>query len=111
MMVAPLQDNSFNKSKSDIKYIEACAFGLPVACQDLCTYENAEIKFKTGEEMLDKIESELGRAGHYKNSSHKRRRVAEDRFMELDKNLDCYHELFFTPYRSSERKHLKRYNP
>ena len=111
MMVAPLQDNSFNKSKSDIKYIEACAFGLPVACQDLCTYQNAEIKFKTGEEMLAKIENELGRAGHYKNSSHKRRKVAEDRFMELDKNLDCYHELFFTPYKSPDRKHLKRYNP
>lgn len=109
MMVAPLQDNSFNKSKSDIKYIEACAFGLPVACQDLCTYENAEIKFKTGEEMLDKIESELGRAGHYKNSSYKRRRVAEDRFMENDYNIDCYSELFFTPYNSPERKLLRRY--
>jgi len=70
MMVAPLQDNAFNKAKSDLKYIEACAYGLPVACQDLCTYENAEIKFKTGDEMLFKIEEELRRTGHYKNSSY-----------------------------------------
>ena len=110
MTVAPLQVNSFNKSKSDIKYIEACAFGLPVACQDMCTYENAEIKFKTGEEMLYQIENELRRTGHYKNSSHKRRKVAEARFMETGDNLNCYSELFFTPYGSSDRKSLKRFN-
>ena len=111
MMVAPLQDNAFNKAKSDLKYIEACAYGLPVACQDLCTYEDAEIKFKTGEEMLYKIEEELRRTGHYKNSSYKRRRVAEDRFMELDRNLGCYQELFTTPYGDPKRVNMKRYNP
>lgn len=111
MMVAPLQDNSFNRSKSDLKYIEACAYGLPVACQDLCTYKDAEIKFKTGDEMLYRIEYELNRAGHYKNSTYKRRKVAEERFLELDKNLSCYNELFLTPYGSPERKNLKRYNP
>jgi len=111
MMVAPLQDNAFNKAKSDLKYNEACAYGLPVACQDLCTYEDAEIKFKTGEEMLFKIEEELRRTGHYKNSSYKRRKVAEDRFMELDKNLGCYQELFTTPYGDPRRVNMKRYNP
>ena len=111
MMVAPLQDNSFNRAKSDLKYIEACAYGLPVACQDLCTYEHAEIKFKTGEEMMYKIEEELRRTGHYKNSVYKRRKVAEDRFMELDKNLGCYQELFTTPYRDSSRVNLARFNP
>ena len=111
MMVAPLQDNAFNKAKSDLKYIEACAYGLPAACQDLCTYEDAEIKFKTGEEMLYKIEEELRRTGHYKNSSYKRRRVAEDRFMELDRNLGCYQELFTTPYGDPKRVNMKRYNP
>jgi hypothetical protein len=111
MMVAPLQDNSFNKAKSDLKYIEACAFGLPAACQDLCTYKDAEIKFKTGEEMLYKIEYELSRAGHYKNSSHRRRKVAEERFLENEKNLGSYRELFLTPYGSKERPYLSRFNP
>lgn len=111
MMVAPLQDNPFNRAKSDLKYIEACAYGLPVACQDLCTYENAEIKFKTGEEMMYKIEEELRRTGHYKNSVYKRRRVAEDRFMELDKNLGCYQELFTLPYKDPNRVNLSRFNP
>lgn len=111
MMVAPLQDNSFNRAKSDLKYIEACAYGLPVACQDMCTYEQAEIKFKTGEEMMYKIEEELRRTGHYKNSSYKRRKVAEDRFLELDKNIGCYKELFTLPYGDPNRVNLKRYNP
>lgn len=111
MMVAPLQDNSFNRAKSDLKYIEACAYGLPVACQDMVTYKDAEIKFKTGEEMLFKIEEELRRSGHYKNSVYKRRRVAEDRFLELDKNIGCYQELFTLPYKDPKRVNLNRYNP
>jgi hypothetical protein len=110
MMIAPLQDNSFNRSKSDLKYIEACAYGLPVACQDMVTYQDAEIKFKTGEEMMFKIEEELRRAGHYKNSSYKRRKVAEERFMEHEKNLDCYLELIKFPYGDKRRVNLSRFN-
>ena len=111
MMVAPLQDNPFNKAKSDLKYIEACAYGLPAACQDLCTYEDAEIKFKTGDEMMDCIAKELKSGWDYKKNAPKRRAVAEDRFMELDKNMDCYMELFTTPFGDPKRVNLKRYNP
>jgi hypothetical protein len=111
MSVAPLQDNNFNKAKSDLKYIEACCYGIPVACQDLVTYKDAEIKFKTGEEMLKCIEEELGRVGRYKNQAIQRRKVAESRFLELDKNLDCYLELYSLPYRDPKRVNLARYNP
>lgn len=111
MSVAPLQDNDFNRAKSDLKYIEACCYGIPVACQDMDTYKNAEIKFKTGQEMMDCIERELKQAGRYKNQSIQRYKVAQDRFMEHDKNLDCYIELYTTPYRSDKRNHLRRYNP
>jgi hypothetical protein len=111
MAVAPLQDNSFNKAKSDLKFIESCAYGFPVACQDLCTYQDAEIKFKTGDEMLDCINREMKSGWDYKVKAPKRRAVAENRFLELDKNLDCYLELFTTPYGSPKRTNLKRYNP
>jgi hypothetical protein len=57
-----------------------------------------------------KIEEELRRAGHYKNSSYKRRKVAEERFMEHDKNLDCYLELIKFPYGDKRRVNLSRYN-
>jgi hypothetical protein len=77
----------------------------------MVTYKDAEIKFKSGEEMLYKIEEELRRTGHYKNSSYKRRKVAEDRFLELEKNIGCYKELFTLPYRDPRRVNLSRYNP
>ena len=111
MSVAPLQNNSFNKAKSDLKYIEACCYGIPVACQDMETYKDAELKFKSGDEMLDCIAKELGRAGHYKNQAIQRYKVAENRFLEHDRNLDCYMELYKYPYRDQNRVNLRRYNP
>lgn len=110
MMVAPLQDNVFNKSKSDLKYIEACAFGLPIACQDLCTYKNAPIKFKTGEEMVDQIDTTLKDTKTYKSISKKARQYADTRWLEIDNNIDCYLELYTTPYGSSDRECLAQFN-
>lgn len=113
MMVAPLQDNNFNKSKSDLKYIEACCYGMPVACQDMCTYENADLKFKTGDEMLALIEQELGSSDKYKYKakSLERYKVAENRFLEHDRNIDCYMDLYTYPYGDPRRTNLARYNP
>lgn len=110
MMVAPLQKNTFNNAKSDLKYIEACCYGLPVACQDMITYQDAELKFNTGDEMIDLIKSEMTHVGRYKNQAIQRRKVAEDRYLELDKNIDCYYELFAYNYGDSRRVNLKRYN-
>jgi len=110
MMVAPLQDNNFNKCKSDIKYIEACAYGLPVACQDLCTYKDAPIKFNSGEEMLHCIEDTLRRTNAYSEKQYKYRKIAESRFLERNNNIECYSELFATPYGSNMRTNLNRYN-
>lgn len=110
MMVAPLQDNNFNRSKSDLKYIEACLYGLPVACQDMVTYQEADIKFKTGAEMIESIEKELKSSWDYKRKIRQRREVGEARFLEHDQNLDCYVELFKYPYGDPRRKNLKRWN-
>ena len=109
MMVAPLQDNIFNKSKSDLKYIEACCFGLPIACQDMCTYENATLKFKDGKGMIDCIERVVGNPKAYKEGIANRYKVAENRFLELDKNIDCYLELYKYPYGSQERENLAKW--
>jgi glycosyltransferase involved in cell wall biosynthesis len=110
MLVAPLQDNIFNRSKSDLKYIEACAFGLPIACQDMCTYANAPIKFKTGSEMIDRIDETLKDVSKYRAICKAGRQYAETRWMETDKNIDCYLEMYGTPYGDPSRVNLKRYN-
>ena len=110
MLVAPLQDNTFNKAKSDLKYIEACCFGLPIACQDLVTYSEAPIKFKTGDEMIGCIEETLAKKGRYMNLSAKYRKVAEQRWLENDDNLNKYVELYSHPYGSKERKLINTIN-
>jgi len=109
MMVAPLQNNTFNKSKSDLKYIEACCYGLPIACQDLCTYKDAPIKFTDGDEMIAKIDETIRDSKQYKANIPMWRAVAEDRFLELDKNIDCWMDLL-EPYGSERRVNLARYN-
>lgn len=110
MIVAPLQDNTFNRAKSDLKYIEACALGLPIACQDMCTYENAPIKFKTGDEMINQIEYTLQDRKRYKALCKKGRQYAETRWLEDDKNIDCYVELYQYGVGDERRVNLSRYN-
>jgi hypothetical protein len=109
-MVAPLQDNTFNKAKSDLKLIEASCYGIPIACQDLVTYENAPFKFKTGDEMIDQLDDILGKKGKYMNLSTKFRKIAESRWLELDENIDKYKELYSLPYAHPDRKLLNSLN-
>lgn len=110
MMVAPLQNNTFNKAKSDLKYIEASCYGLPIACQDLCTYENAPIRFNTGDEMISQVEDTLSKKGRYMNICAKARKVAESRFLENEENISKYYELYNYPVGSKERVYLNAIN-
>jgi O-antigen biosynthesis protein len=110
MVVAPLQDNVFNRSKSDLKYIEACALGLPIACQDICTYENAPIRFKTGDEMIAQIEKTLGDRKRYKSLCKKASGYADTRWLENDNNIDCYTEVYQYHIGDPKRINISRYN-
>ena len=110
MMVAPLQDNNFNKSKSDLKFIEANCYGLPIACQDLCTYKDAPFRFTTGEQMIDIVDDVLSKKGRYMNISAKARKTAEGRWLENEDNINKYVELFNYPYGHPERKLLNAIN-
>jgi glycosyltransferase involved in cell wall biosynthesis len=106
MMIAPLIDNNFNKSKSDLKYLESSCYGLPIACQDICTYENAPIKFKTGDEMIDQINTVLKDERRFIQESVKARNFAESRFLEKPENIGKFYESYKFPYGSPKRKYL-----
>jgi hypothetical protein len=110
MMVAPLQDNNFNKSKSDLKFIEANCYGLPIACQNLCTYKDAPFRFTTGEQMMDIVDDVLSKKGRYMNICAKARKAAEGRWLENEDNINKYVELFNYPYGHPERKLLNAVN-
>ena len=106
MLVAPLEDNTFNKAKSDLKYIEACCHGIPIACQDLCTYQNAPYKFTTGDDMLDHIKKLTRHKSTYMQACKDGRKVAEKRWLELDENNDKYVEMYRYPFMDPQRKLL-----
>ena len=110
MMIAPLQDNNFNKAKSDLKYIEASCYGLPIACQDIDTYSNAPIRFKTGPEMIDRIVQYTKNSSKYWQASLAGRKVAETRFLELENNINKYHELYTLPFKDPKRVLLNSIN-
>lgn len=98
---APLQDNVFNKSKSNIKMIESAALGMPGAFQDLCTYGGADLKFKNGEDLIDQLEYITSDFDRYMQLSDKGRKWAET--LWLENHLDEYEALYFTEWGSKER--------
>lgn len=106
VFIAPLQDNTFNRAKSDLKYIEACCYGIPIICQDMCTYSNAPYRFTTGDELIDQLRSVCKSQNQYRKASLAARAVADTRWLELDENIDKYAELYKHPYGSPERKNL-----
>lgn len=106
-MVAPLIDNNFNRCKSDIKLVEAYAYGLPVVCQDMITYKNAMHKFNTGDELIDQINDIIKDKSKYMTTCRRMRQCIEPRWLENKDNLGKYKELYCTSFGSTERKLLK----
>lgn len=106
MAIAPLWDNEFNRAKSDLKFLEASALGLPIACQDMCTYAIAPIRFKTGDEMLEQIRKTLADEEGYIEASREARRRLCSRWLENKDNYGKYYDLYSYPYDSSSRKYL-----
>jgi hypothetical protein len=101
---ASLQDNVFNRSKSNIKMVEAGALGLPGAYQDLCTYEDAEIKFTDGKDLIDKLEYITSDFDRYMKISNKARKFAEG--LWLEDHINEYEAIYFTEWGSKERKKM-----
>tara|TARA_R110002051_G_scaffold227016_4_gene289525 strand:- start:3307 stop:4530 length:1224 start_codon:yes stop_codon:yes gene_type:complete len=105
---APLEDSNFNKAKSDLKFIEACAMGIPVVCQDLCTYNTAFHKFKTGDDLINQIELLTRDSKKYNKEVKRARQYMKSRWME--DNIGFYAELYSFPYADPRRKNLNRLN-
>ena len=103
---AALQDNNFNRSKSNIKLIEAGALGLPCVCPDMVTYKDAFLKYKTGNEFIDCLKTVLKNQSIYAEHCKKARAHAENFWLDDEKNLMKFHEVYFTPFGSKDRKFL-----
>ena len=105
---AALQNNHFNCAKSDIKFLESGALGIPCVCPDLPTYKNAHLKYayNNGNEFIDCLKTVLKNQTVYANYAKKARAYTETMWLDHEKNLMKYHEAYFTPFGSKERKFL-----
>jgi hypothetical protein len=101
---ASLQDNVFNRSKSNIKMVEAGGIGLPGAYQDMCTYNEAEFKFKSGDDLIAQLEYITSDFDRYMDLSRKARKFTEG--LWLEDHLDEYEALYNTDWGSKERKQM-----
>lgn len=108
-VVAPLMDCNFNRAKSNIKYLEAATCGIPGVFQNLCTYEDAPLKFVKGGDMIDTLKMLLKDADTYSKYSIDSRKYADT--MWLDDHLGEASEIYFTALGDNNRKELLRLNP
>jgi hypothetical protein len=108
-------DIPFNRSKSDIKFIEAAQLGIPCLCQDMVTYSSAPdmLRFKTADELEHKIEmmTNWKNRSKYYSLVPELRKLGETRFLEHPQNIGCYLEAFNTEWGSDKRPFLKKWNP
>lgn len=102
--IAPLNDNVFNHCKSDIKLIESAAYGIPCISQDIITYENSPLKFKSGDDLGDVLKELFDDVDHYAEMCDTYNKLIHDRW--LDDNIIKYIELYSHPYGDKQRKNL-----
>lgn len=103
---ACLQDNNFNRCKSNIKLIEAGALGMPCVCPDMVTYKDAFLKYRNGDELIDVLKTTLKHQSVYAQHCEQARKHAEKFWLEDEQNLMKHYEAYFTPFGSKERKYL-----
>lgn len=110
-MVAPLADNTFNKCKSDIKYMEASAMGIPIVCQDISTYNNVcKLLFNSGSQMLTQLDKLFQSKKHYLTTVDRQFSSISKMWLEQEDNRLKYHELYTHKYGSLERVNLNKIN-
>lgn len=108
---ASLQNNIFCNAKSEIKFLESAALGMPCVCPNLAPYKNAHLKYayNNGDEFIDCIKTVLKNQNVYADYCKKARAYAETMWLDDEPNLMKHHEIYFTPYNDPIRKHVTRF--
>lgn len=104
---AALQDNTFNRCKSNIKLLESAALGIPCVCPDMVTYKDADLKYANGSEFIDCIKKVTKNQTTYADYCKKARSYADKFWLDDEKNLMKYYEVYFTEFGSKERLFLQ----
>ena len=103
--IAPLSVNDFNRSKSSIKWQEACYMGFGFAGQDIEPYADARNKFNVGEELIDILKSITKDEQSYQEEIEFNRKNADKYW--LDDKIDDIVTIYKTPYGDPERRKIQ----
>jgi hypothetical protein len=101
LVVAPLLNNVFNRCKSNIKFLEMSALGIPVLCQDLSPYRKyTDLRFKDANELQNLIDNLLGDKSKYLDVVKGNRNIIDHgdenapKGWWLENNMDRWFKLF-----------------
>ena len=108
--IIPLADNIFNRCKSDIKYLECSALGIPATCQDIGVYSQCKHLFTTGDQMIDNIIKILSTKKEYMNICDKNYKNTTAKWLENEPNRRKYCELYEYEYGSPDRVNINKLN-
>ncbi len=90
--IAPLEKNEFNRSKSNIKALEAIALGIPIVATKWGPYEDIPYACNTTGEMLELLEELKNFGFRYKVWEEQCEYIGDDLFWEENDNTLKYCE-------------------
>lgn len=101
LVVAPLQDNVFNRCKSNIKFIEMGAMGIPCICQDLTPYQKyTDLVFRNSDDLQNKIDYVFESKERYLDIVKNHKNIVDNgdsnspRGWWLENNMDHWFNIF-----------------
>ena len=108
-IIAPLQDNTFNRCKSNIKLLEGWALGIPVVAQNLSCYNKyTDYVFNNSSDIEGVINKILSDKNKFKSIVKKNRAIVDygDKNSPngwwLEKNLYKWRNIFAIPQKTIE---------
>ena len=106
-IIAPLQDNIFNRCKSSIKFAEASALGIPAIVQDLEPYSKyTDMTFTDANSLQNKLDYLFRDHKKYRKIIKENRHIVDygDKFAPngwwLEKNLKRWNDIFTLPQKT-----------
>lgn len=92
-VIAPLKDNIFNRSKSDLKYLECAAVGRVCLCSDVGEYKKVAhpMQIIPNDADFNKIQYIINRADkHYDEIIQHQYKVLNERWLDCNKYIEAF---------------------
>ena len=103
-------DNIFNRCKSDIKYIEYSALGIPAVCQDIDVYKRCKHTFNSGSEMVNSINKIMSSKKQYMSIVERNYNSINNLWLENEQQRETFNEIYKHEYGNPGRVNINKLN-